>query len=87
MVQEVSQQVKEGMQQKLRKYVKVQEHKEERKRDTSHITYVTCREQEHYYKEKIGQDTEQNHYQNEIVDQTKVKKWNKSKVTPEDIQT
>ena len=73
MVQEVRQQVKKGMQQKLRKCVEVQEHKEERKRDTSHITYVTCREQEHHCKEKIGQDTEQNHYQNDIVDQTKVK--------------
>ena len=71
------QQVKEGMQQKLRKCVEVQEHKEERKRDTSRITYVTRRVQEHYSwgckQKKIGQDTEQNHYQNEIVDQTKVK--------------
>ena len=57
--------------------MEVQEHKEERKRDTSRITYVTRRVREHYSwgckQKKIGQDAEQNHYQNEIVDQTKVK--------------
>ena len=48
MVQEVSQQVKAGMQQILKRSAVVQKHKEECKRDTSHITCFTCREMGHY---------------------------------------
>ena len=48
MVQEVSQQVKEGMRQILKRSVEVQVQKDERKRDRSQVVCFNCSEAGHY---------------------------------------
>ena len=67
MVQEVSQQVKDGMYRLLKRSARVQEHKEEAKQDTSLITCYTCREMGHYSwdcpEKKYGDGIKANQFQ------------------------